>query len=144
MSAKDDARGVTSKRIRDAARGLTGKAARDDASGVTGKRARDEATGVAGKKARDAARGDTGRELVEAAGGVPITKRALVQRINRKLLKEKDEVLKASRGGKWHHAVGDYYIVDANEDVVVAHHQDLQELARELKVLKAYERLVED
>jgi hypothetical protein len=74
---------------------------------------------------------------------VPVSKRALVQRINRKLLKDRGEVLKATRGGKAQQDLGDYYTVDLAGNFLVEKDVDLGELGRELGVLAAYERLVE-
>ena len=72
---------------------------------------------------------------------VPITTRALVQRINRALA-EDDEVLKAPRGEKALQELGQYYVLDFNRNAVTRKDVDIEELGRSLGVLKAFEKLV--
>jgi hypothetical protein len=73
---------------------------------------------------------------------VPVSERALVQRINRKLWKE-SEVLKAARPNtRAVQDLGRYYVID-DRNRVVRQHCDLEEMGRELGVLAAYERLVQ-
>jgi hypothetical protein len=67
---------------------------------------------------------------------IPVSKRALVQRINRVIAKEGDQ-LRATRGRQR----PTYYIVDVAED---ARPVNLEELGRKLGVLQPYERLEED
>ena len=71
---------------------------------------------------------------------VPITIRALVQRINRKLA-EDGEVLKAPRGARALQELGDYYILDINLNAVLHKDVDVEELGRELGALKDYEHV---
>ena len=73
---------------------------------------------------------------------VPITKRALFQRINRSLARERQHLLSA-RGERAYAHLGAHYVVDLERNTVVAHHVDLLELAQELKVLRPWERLAE-
>jgi hypothetical protein len=78
--------------------------------------------------------------------GVPVTKRALIQRINRKLevTKGRDSIaarVKATRGGRAQTDLGDYYLLDAERGAVLDHHLDLEAYGRELGVLAAWERL---
>ncbi len=68
-----------------------------------------------------------------------VSKRALVQRINRQLRKQ-DEMLKAGRGAN----AGEYYRVDTDRNFLIEEDVDLAKLGRELGVLAAYERLTED
>ncbi len=70
---------------------------------------------------------------------VPITPKALIQRINRKLRAD-GEVLKRARG---HVAItlGEYFVVDVTRKFVAHHHVDLAELGRELGVLAEWESL---
>ena len=74
---------------------------------------------------------------------VKVSERALIQRINRKLSKE----LKSLRGAReksiGFHDTGRYYIVDDSRNLVAATDVKLEELGRELKVLKPYEVLVD-
>ena len=74
------------------------------------------------------------------SASVPITTRALVQRINRAL--EKDhEVLKRSRGAEAMREFGDYFVVNFNMGAVVRVDVDLEDFGREIGVLEEFERL---
>jgi hypothetical protein len=74
---------------------------------------------------------------------VSITYRALIQRINRKLAAD-DEQLKATRGDRWRSDLGDYYIVNVNRNNLVAQHVDPVELGRELGVLRPWEEVADN
>lgn len=74
---------------------------------------------------------------------VPVTMRALIQRINRRLTKD-EEHLKSIRGERFRHELGDYYIVDLNRNAIVAKQVDPEELGRTLGVLRPFERVEED
>jgi len=67
---------------------------------------------------------------------IPITKRALVQRINRHLRKS-NEALRGKRDGN----TGEYYLVDFGRNTVVQDVVAIEKLGRELGVLKPFERL---
>jgi hypothetical protein len=67
---------------------------------------------------------------------VPITKRALVQRINRHL-RNRNEALRGKRGAN----TGEYYLVDFTRNVLIQDGVSIDKLGRELNVLKPYERL---
>jgi hypothetical protein len=69
---------------------------------------------------------------------IPITKRALVQRINRHLRK-RNEALRGKRGGN----TGEYYLVDFTRNTLIDDSVGIEKLGRELGILKPYER-VED
>jgi len=78
-----------------------------------------------------------------------VSKRALVQRINRALAHQ-DQQLRATRGTRSGEGftsdqveLGYYYTVDFRLNCVVEKHVDLEELGRELKVLAAWEKLEE-
>lgn len=73
---------------------------------------------------------------------VPVTLRAVIQRINRKLAPD-NEVLKAARGARMQQEVGDYYIVDFSKNAVTRMDADPEKLARELGVLKDWETLAD-
>ena len=73
---------------------------------------------------------------------VPVSRRALIQRINRRL--PEDEILKTSRGHMLRNHVGDYYILDVNRNCIVTGHVDLEKLAKELKALAPYEHLEDE
>lgn len=71
---------------------------------------------------------------------VPVTTRALIQRINRKL-KPEQERLKTLRGDRWRGDLGDYFVVDFFTNRIVAQHVDPEKLGRELGVLQPWERV---
>jgi hypothetical protein len=73
---------------------------------------------------------------------VAVSMRALIQRINRKLYAD-DEALKTARSEGMRQQLGDYYIVDWRINGVMHHDVDPVVLARELGVLKPYERLAD-
>ena len=70
---------------------------------------------------------------------VPITEKALYQRINRKL-HSRGEVLKRARGNVWL-TLGEYFVVDVQSNAVVSHHVDIEDHAREIGALAAWECL---
>jgi hypothetical protein len=72
---------------------------------------------------------------------VPVTERALIQRINR-ALRQDDQILRQARGEHARRELGNFYIVDVGRNFLAAQHVDLEALARELGVLKAYEHIV--
>lgn len=74
---------------------------------------------------------------------VPVSRRALIQRINR-VLKSDDEVLKATRGELARSNLGDYYILDLPRNAVVHRDVDIEALGRKLNVLREFESLGED
>ena len=74
---------------------------------------------------------------------VPVGKRALIARINRTLKKD-DEMLKATRGERARSDLGDYYIIDVRGNLILHKDVDLEDLGRELGVLKGVEHLEEE
>jgi hypothetical protein len=72
---------------------------------------------------------------------VPVTARAVEQRVNRKLAKKSRKLMKA--GSKAARAeMGDYFIIDkAGGTGVVRRNVNLEALARELGALESWERL---
>jgi hypothetical protein len=73
---------------------------------------------------------------------IPISKRALIQRINRKLRPD-GEMLKTARSARVASSVGCYFTIDFNRNWVTGQRVDPEALGRELGVLHDYER-VED
>jgi hypothetical protein len=71
---------------------------------------------------------------------VPISERALVARLRRKLDSE-DNILRRSRGWRAQLEYGDWYVVDIYTNCVVAW-GGLEVLAREWGVLQSYEEVV--
>jgi hypothetical protein len=76
----------------------------------------------------------------EPPGLIPVSERALLQRINRKLAKS-GEMVRKSRTERLRLDVGDYFLVDTNKNAVVGHSVNLEEKGRELGVLSQWERL---
>jgi hypothetical protein len=74
---------------------------------------------------------------------VPVSMRAVIARVNR-ALKPNDEKLKVTRGDRWRHELGDYYVVNWSRNWIVNKQVDPEEMARELKVLQEWERVVEE
>jgi hypothetical protein len=72
---------------------------------------------------------------------VPVTERALIQRINRKLRSRNGYALKAARGDRWRSELGDYYTVDVDRNWIVEKHVDPEELGRKLGALAQWEKL---
>lgn len=68
---------------------------------------------------------------------VPITMRALIQRINRKL--PKGEMLKAARSRRSADSTGWHFVIAHNE--IKQHHVNVETLGRKLGVLADYERV---
>ena len=73
---------------------------------------------------------------------IPITKRALAQRINRKLATEGEKLVKA-RSERLALELGDYYAVDIGRNCVSRKDFELEGLGRQLGVLKPYEKVIE-
>jgi hypothetical protein len=79
--------------------------------------------------------------MTTAETKIPLTKRALIQRINRKL-KGQDERLQACRrNSRWWRDLGDYYIVDLDRNSIAATHIDFQKYASEIGVLQPFEEV---
>jgi hypothetical protein len=75
--------------------------------------------------------------------GIAVTRRALVQRLNRRLSKQ-GEVLKGIRGRGARSRPGEYQLIDIERNFLIEDDVNLEKLGRELGVLVAYERLVEE
>lgn len=70
---------------------------------------------------------------------VPVSTRALMQRINRKL-KGDDRMVKPTRGERAKRDLGDYYVLDLNKNAILHRNVDLGALGRELGALLPFER----
>ena len=68
-----------------------------------------------------------------------VTKRAIVQRINRALAREGQKLI--ARRGKWRSELGDFYIVDVIRNAITNEYVDLEDCGRGLKVLAEWEQL---
>lgn len=73
---------------------------------------------------------------------IPVSERAVVQRINRAFLREDGppaRELKKTRGARAVLDMGDYYVLNTQLNVPVDDHVDPEDLARELGVLAEWE-----
>lgn len=69
-----------------------------------------------------------------------INEAALIKRINRKLLLENGQrVRRCPNRSRWINELGRYYICMGN--LIVACHQDLTDLAKDLQVIRSYEAI---
>lgn len=69
---------------------------------------------------------------------VPVTERAMAQRLNR-VLKEEDLTLKKSRGERALIELGDWYIVNYRYNRIIEKDVDIEDLGRERGVLAKWE-----
>ena len=69
---------------------------------------------------------------------VPVSMRALLLRINRRLAKDQ-QVLKTLRGDRYANELGRYYTVHVADNRIAATHVDPEAWGRELGVLAAWE-----
>ncbi len=67
-----------------------------------------------------------------------ITRRALIQRINRKLKPDR-KMLRATREGRIRSEVGNYHVIDFRSNAITHTNVDVETMTRELGVLKDYE-----
>jgi len=81
--------------------------------------------------------------IIRARGEkVPVSMRALIQRINR-TLKPDLETLKITRGEQMRREVGDYYRLNLRYNCISGKHMDPEEYGRNLGVLQPWETVVE-
>lgn len=71
---------------------------------------------------------------------VPVSRRAVEQRINRALATDGEKLLR-TRSNRMFPTLGNYYIVNVEKNFIREHHVQLNKLAGKLKVLKGYEYL---
>ena len=72
----------------------------------------------------------------------PVTRRALVQRVNRKL-KLDDRVLRRALGARACQSLGDWYLLDTHRNTIVDTHVDVVRMATELGCMGAWEELAD-
>lgn len=75
---------------------------------------------------------------------VPVSARALIQRINRKLASQNERLLASREGSRSFQDLGRFYVVDTRVNGVVEKDVDLETRARKLDALAAWERLADD
>lgn len=73
-----------------------------------------------------------------------VSERALIGRVNRKLLAQGEILRQCSEKSRWFHDLGRYYIVCIHRNAVDDRHIDLEAFARELGALGPAEVLAED
>ncbi len=74
---------------------------------------------------------------------VPVSERALLARVNRQLIKQGQQLLRCPPNNvNAMRELGRFYVVNVNGGVE-CQHQDIEELAKELGVLRPYEKLAE-
>lgn len=75
---------------------------------------------------------------------VPISERALLARINRKLKPDYEALRRAREDSCGFNELGRYFLLDLYRNAVVEMHVDLEMKGRELGVLRDYETLSEE
>jgi hypothetical protein len=75
---------------------------------------------------------------------VPVSKRALIARLNRKLAAD-EEVIKTTRENtRARQDLGEFYVVNFNRNAIVGSEIDLEEFGRKHKVLVEHEHLSDE
>lgn len=69
-----------------------------------------------------------------------VSERALIQRINRKL-KEDGQQVRTTRSERMERQVGRHFIVDLTQNLITQQNVDIEALGRKLKVLQDWEEL---
>ena len=73
---------------------------------------------------------------------VPVTMRALLQRINRRLEADGDKVLKVARSARARQYLGNYYIIDVTKNAIAGIGIKPEDYAMRLGVLAEWEEIV--
>lgn len=73
---------------------------------------------------------------------ISVSKKSIIARINR-LLKENYEFLRTSRGSAGRTDLGEHFIVDMSRNIPLETHVDIEDLAKELNVLRPGEFISE-
>lgn len=77
-----------------------------------------------------------------ASQQTPVTQRALLARVNRKLAADGQRMKQARQGTRAHQDLGDFYVIDLSRNALEASHCDLETWARDMGAMAPYERLV--
>ncbi len=75
---------------------------------------------------------------------VSVSKRAIIQRINRKLAHTQHQLRTCRRQSQWHRDLGDYYVVELSQNAIAGVDIDLEKYGRELGVLAGWETVVDE
>jgi hypothetical protein len=70
---------------------------------------------------------------------VPVSERALVARINRKLEQKGQSLRRCREDSRSSHQLGRYFVIDLSLNALITADCDLETVGRELGVLKAFE-----
>jgi len=81
--------------------------------------------------------------MVDKKRQVKITERALLQRLNRALLKRYLMVNTCRFDSRWFNELGRFYLVEVNRNAIWRSNVDLEKMGREEGVLKPWEKLGE-
>jgi len=76
----------------------------------------------------------------QASARIRVSERALLQRINRKL-KQDGEQLRTARSDQAERDAGRYYLVNVKRNSIQSMHVQLEKLGRELGVMQPWEEL---
>lgn len=75
---------------------------------------------------------------------VPVSRRALVQRINRALKKDRENLKTCSSNSRSYNTLGEYYIIDLGTNCIIHTDVDIEAVGRKRDILKQWEILVDD
>lgn len=75
---------------------------------------------------------------------VPVSERAAIARIRRKMKHEGLALVAGREGSRSYSDTGDWYVVNSNMNIIVAQHCSIEGLAADYEVLKAYETLAQE
>src|SRR6266699_4277173 len=81
-----------------------------------------------------------GSITMEKKPKVPVTRRAVIARLNRKLAYE-NKILRGDRGASAWGQRGEFHVVDTKLNAVTARNVDVESLARKLGVLRDWEAM---
>ncbi|MFM8494082.1 MAG: hypothetical protein ACKOEM_00955 [Planctomycetia bacterium] len=71
-----------------------------------------------------------------------LSRRAVERRVAHRLIPQSLILRKCSPRSRWHSSLGDYYLTRVADRFVMATHQDLEELARELDAIREDESII--
>ncbi|MCP3382846.1 hypothetical protein NLM31_20990 [Bradyrhizobium sp. CCGUVB4N] len=75
---------------------------------------------------------------------VPVTTRAVISRINRRLRPDLLRLRACRPNSRWWSDLGDYFIVDLDRNAIVQSHVDPETYGRELGVVQLFEQVAAD
>jgi hypothetical protein len=83
-------------------------------------------------------------ESTTAPQKVQVSERALLARINRRLDKERELIRKCRPDARGYATLGDYHRIDWHLNAVIDTHVNLEDLSRDLDLLKPWEVLARE